>query len=119
MYIQSDILLPADVFETFCSKCIETYELDPAHFLSAPRLACLRNTEIELELLKDSNMQLIIEKGIRGRICHAIRLYANVNKKYTKGYNKENESPSLIHWMGNVNKFIRMGNVSPVTYRQF
>ena len=43
-------------------------------------------------------MQLIIEKGIRGRIYHAIRLYANVNKKYTKGYNKENESSSLIHW---------------------
>ena len=33
---QNDTLLLADVFENFRNKCIETYELDPAHFLSAP-----------------------------------------------------------------------------------
>ena len=32
-------LLLADVFENFRNKCIEIYELDPAHFLSAPELA--------------------------------------------------------------------------------
>ena len=36
LYVQSDTLLLADVFENFRSKCIEIYELDPAHFLSAP-----------------------------------------------------------------------------------
>ena len=44
----------ADVFENFRNKCIEIYELDPAHFLSAPGLAwqaCLKKTEIKLELL--------------------------------------------------------------------
>ena len=39
LYIQSDTLLLADVFENFRDKCIERYELDPAHFLSAPGLA--------------------------------------------------------------------------------
>ena len=38
-YVQSDTLLLADVFENFRNKCIEIYELDPAHFLSAPELA--------------------------------------------------------------------------------
>ena len=38
-YVQSDTLLPADVFENFRNKCIEIYEQDPAHFLSAPSLA--------------------------------------------------------------------------------
>ena len=38
-YVQSDTLLLADVFENFRNKCIEIYELDPVHFLSAPRLA--------------------------------------------------------------------------------
>ena len=36
LYVQSDTLLLADVFEIFRNKCIEVYELDPAHFLSAP-----------------------------------------------------------------------------------
>ena len=37
--VQSDTLLLADVFENFRNKCIEIYELDLAHFLSAPGLA--------------------------------------------------------------------------------
>ena len=39
LHVKSDTLLLADVFENFRNKCIETYELDPAHFLSAPGLA--------------------------------------------------------------------------------
>ena len=39
LYVQSDTLLLADVFENFRNKCIEIYELDTAHFLSAPKLA--------------------------------------------------------------------------------
>ena len=54
LHVQSDTLLLADVFENFTNKCIEIYELDPAHFLPAPGLAwqaCLKKTEVELELL--------------------------------------------------------------------
>ena len=39
LYVQSNILLLADVFENFRNKCIEMHELDPAHFLSSPGLA--------------------------------------------------------------------------------
>ena len=39
LYVQSDTLLLADVFENFRNKCIEIYEFDPAHLLSAPGLA--------------------------------------------------------------------------------
>ena len=52
LYVQSDTLLLAEVFENFRDKCIEIYQLDPAHFLSAPRLAweaCLKKTGVELE----------------------------------------------------------------------
>ena len=34
LYVQSDTLLLADVFENFRKACIKTYELDPAHFIS-------------------------------------------------------------------------------------
>ena len=67
LYVQSDTLLLADVFENFRNKCIEIYELDPAHFLSAPGLAwqaCLKKTEIKLELLTDIDMLLMVEKEL-------------------------------------------------------
>ena len=98
LYVQSDTLLLADVFENFRDKCIEIYELDPAHFLSAPGLAwqaCLKKTGVELELITDNNMLLMIEKGISGGICHAIYKYAKANNKYMKNYDKDLESSYL------------------------
>ena len=50
LYVQSDTLLLADVFETFRKVCMKMYKLDPAYFLSAPRLAwnaCLKKTEVK------------------------------------------------------------------------
>ena len=38
LYVQSDTLLLADVFESFRRKCIDIYKLDLAHFLLAPGL---------------------------------------------------------------------------------
>ena len=94
LYFQSDPFLVADVFENFRNMCIKVYELDPAHFLSAPGLAwqaCFRKTELKLELLTDIDMLLMVEKGIRGGICHAIYRYAKANNKYMKNYNKDKE----------------------------
>ena len=34
LYVQSDTLQLADIFEKFREKCIEIYQLDPAHFVS-------------------------------------------------------------------------------------
>ena len=39
LYVQSDTLLLADVFEKFRDMCFEIYELDPGRFLTAPGLA--------------------------------------------------------------------------------
>ena len=38
LYVKSDTLLLADVFENFRDMCIKVYELDPAHFVSLPGL---------------------------------------------------------------------------------
>ena len=88
LYVQSDTLLLADVFGNF----------NPAHFLSAPELAwqaCLKKTEVKLEFLTDVDMLLMVEKGIRGGIFHAIYRYAKANNKYMKNYNKDKEEPFL------------------------
>ena len=73
LYVQSDTLLLAHVFENFRNKCIEIHELDPAHFLSAPGFAwqaCLKRTQVKLELSTDIDMLLMAEKGIRRGICN-------------------------------------------------
>ena len=101
LYVQSDTLLLADVFENFRSKCIEIHELDLTHFLSAPGLAwqaCLKITEVRLELLTENDMLLLAEKGIRGGICHAIHRYAKANDKYMKSYDK-NKVSSYIQYL--------------------
>ena len=99
LYVQSDTLLLADVFENFRDMCIKVDELDPAHFVSLPGLAwqaCLKKTNIELGLLTDYDMLLMVEKGIRGGICHSIHRYAKANNKYMKNYNNNNEEYMLI-----------------------
>ena len=95
LYVQSDTLLLADVFENFRNTCLKVYELDPAHFLSLPGLAwqaCFKKTNIKLELLTDYDMLLMVEEGIRGGICHSIHRQARANNKYMKNYDKNEES---------------------------
>ena len=82
VYVQSDILLLSDVFENFRNMCLSIYKLDPTYFVSAPGLAwqaCLKKTEVKLELLTDYDMILMIQKRIRGGICQAARRYAKAN----------------------------------------
>ena len=101
LYVQSNKLLLADVFNNFRDMCIKEYELDPAHFLSLPGLewqACLKKTNIELGLLTDYDMLLMVEEGIRGGICHSIHRYAKANNKYMKNYNNNKES-SYIQYL--------------------
>ena len=101
LYVQSDTLLLADVFNNFRDMCLKEYELDAAHFLSLPGLAwqaCLKKTNIELELLTDYDMLLMVEEGIKGGICHSIHRYAKANNKYMKNYNN-NEESSYIQYL--------------------
>ena len=89
LYLRSDVLLLADVCENFRDMCLKIYELDPAKFLSAPGLAwqaALKKTGVELT---DIDMSLMVEKGIRGGMFHAIRHYAKANNKYMKDYDKK------------------------------
>ena len=107
LYVQSDILLLADDFENFRNKCLEVYELDPAHFLSLPGLAwqaCLKKTNVKLELLTDYDMLLMVEEEIRGGICHSIHRYAKANNKYMENYD-ENKESSYIQYLDTNNLY--------------
>ena len=88
--------------------CLKTLEISVLKYrglilyiLYAPRLAwqaCLRKTEVKLELLTDYDMIVMIEKGIRGGICQATHKYAKANNKYMNNYDKNNGS-SYIEYL--------------------
>ena len=65
LYMKSDVILLADVFESFRDVCMEYYKLDPCWYFTSPGLswdAMLKKTKVELELLSDPDMSLMIEE---------------------------------------------------------
>ena len=64
VYLKTDVLLLANVFENFRSKCISYYKLDPAYYISIPGLswgAMLRMTGIKLDLITDRDVLDMVE----------------------------------------------------------
>ena len=85
LYLKTDVILLANIFESFRKVCSDNYGLDPVHFYTAPglaRKACLKKTGVNLELLKDPDMLLMFEYGIRGGITQSVHKWANVNNPY-------------------------------------
>ena len=101
LYNITDVLLLADVFENFRDICLKHYGLDPVYYFTAPGLAwdaCLKITDIDLELLSETNMLLMFEKGIRGGISIISNRYGEANNKYMrKGFNKNKASKYLMY----------------------
>ena len=101
LYLQTDVLLLTDVFENFRKKCLEDYQLDPAHYITLPNFswdAMLLRTGIQLDLIHDEDMYKMIERGLRGGMTQVSVRKVEANNKYMKDlYDKEKEQSYILY----------------------
>ena len=98
LYLKTDTILLANVFESFRSVCMKNYGLDPTHFYTAPGLAwraCLKKTGVKLELFLDPDMSLMFERGIRGGIAQSVHTWAAPNNPYMEEYDSSKPTKYL------------------------
>ena len=102
VYLKTDVLLLADVFEAFRNMCLIYYGLDPCYYVTAPGLswdAMLKMTKVEIECFKEGQEDMLdmVKRGMRGGISVITHRYAKANNKYMNEYNKDDESSYIIY----------------------
>ena len=100
LYLKTDTLLLADVFENFRGACKQYYKLDPCHYFTSPGLAwdaMLKMTGVQLELISDVDMFQFIEKGLRGGISNITHRHGVANNKYMSSYDEKSASKYIMY----------------------
>ena len=100
LYLKTDVLLLADIFEKFININLNYYGLDPCHYFSSPGLSwdtMLKMTGIELELISDIDMHLFIEKRMTGGTLYIAKRHSKVDNKYMKFYDSGKESKYITY----------------------
>ena len=127
LYLRSDVLLLADVFESFRKTCLAYYKLDPCHYFTSPGLSwdsMLKMTDIKLELMTDIDMFQFIEKGMRGGISYISNRFGKANNKYMKEYNEKAPSKYLMYLDANnlygwaMSQYLPTGNFKWMTKKK-
>lgn len=100
LYLKCDVLLLCDIFEKFRMLCLIFYNLDCAYYITAPSLswdAMLLYTGVQLELISDSEIYQMLEKGVRGGLAQCSYRHAVANNKYLPAFDDSRQSQYLIY----------------------
>ena len=100
LYLGSNVLLLANVFENFRKTCMQYYKLDPCHYFMSPGLSCyamLKMTNIKLELMTDIDMFQFIKKGMHGGVSYIANQCGNANNKYMKEIDEKAPSKYIMY----------------------
>ena len=100
LYLKTDVLLLADIFENFRTTCLRQYELDPAHYYTSPGLswdALLKKTGVKLELLTDYDMYLFVERGLRGGISQSSKRYVKANNSLAPDFDPTKPTSYIMY----------------------
>ncbi|CAH1101833.1 unnamed protein product [Psylliodes chrysocephalus] len=120
LYLKTDVLLLADIFEQFRKKCHHTYGLDPAWYYTMPGYTwdcMLKYTKCKLQLLKDMDMIMFIEKAIRDGISVCSNRFSEANNKYKTNYDPSLSSKYLMYL--DVNNLYGWAMCEPLPYDGF
>lgn len=103
LYLDCDVLLMADVFESYRDSCLEYYRLDPAHYLTAPSLgwdALLLMTGVEIECFSEGQEDMLemIKEAIKGGISLIVNRYAKANNPYMRDYDPLKATSYIMGW---------------------
>ena len=88
--------------------------------MSSPGLswdAMLKSTGIVLDLISDIDMQLFVERGLRGGISYISHRHGKANNKYMEDYKLEVESSYLMYL--DANNLYRWAISQPLPYGEF
>jgi hypothetical protein len=101
LYLTTDVILLAEVFEAFRELCIENHRLDPCHYVSSPGLAwdaMLRMTKTPIGLLPKRDMYDFVERGIRGGIAVVSKRYAEANNPIVGNFDSGKDKSYIMYY---------------------
>lgn len=99
LYLKTDVLLLADVFENFRDNSMKIHELDPAHYLTLPGYSwdcMLKYTKVKVELFTEIDHLLFAERGLRGGVNQCSNRHCEANNRYMGDDFDENKPENYL-----------------------
>ena len=102
-YLKTDVLLLADVFENFREVDMNTYNLDPAHYITGCSYsydASIKQYGKRIELFNDqqSDRYFFLEQGFRGGMSFISHRHSKANNKYLPDYDNTKPSTYIMYY---------------------